>query len=62
VELEPFLLLLPHQGKTAIAAQVIGAMVIMKPIAEKLMADNTIGPVLKPGFDKLVDKFKSLGG
>ena len=62
VELEPFLLLLSHQGKTAIAAQVTGAMTAMKPIAEKLMADSTVGPVLKPGFDKLVDKFKSLGG
>lgn len=61
LELEPFLLLLPHEGKTAIAAQVMGAMIIMKPTAEKLMADGTIGPVLKPGFDKLVDKFKSLG-
>lgn len=38
-----------------------GAMIIMKPTAEKLMADATIGPVLKPGFDKLVDKFKSFG-
>lgn len=62
VELEPFLLLLPHQGKTAISAQVIGAMILLKPVAEKLMADGTIAPVLKPGFDKLVDKFKSLGG
>jgi hypothetical protein len=62
VEIEPFLLLLPHEGKTAIAAQVIGAIIVMKPTAEKLMADSTIGPILKPGFDKLVDKFKSLGG
>jgi hypothetical protein len=61
VELEPFLLLLPHQGKTAIAAQVTGAMIGMKPTADKLLADTEIGPVLKPGFDKLMDKFKALG-
>jgi len=36
-------------------------MIIMKPTAEKLMSDSTIAPVLKPGFDKLVDKFKALG-
>jgi hypothetical protein len=43
-------------------ATFIGAIIVMKPTAEKLMADSTIGPILKPGFDKLVDKFKSLGG
>jgi hypothetical protein len=61
VELEPFLLFLPHQGKTAIAAQVTGALIGMKPTADKLLADPEVGPVLKPGFDKLVDKFKALG-
>lgn len=61
VELEPFLLLLQHQGKTAIAAQVTGAMIGMKPTADRLLADEAIAPTLKPGFDKLVDKFKALG-
>ena len=61
LELEPFMLLLPHQGKSAIAAQVTGAMIVMKPSSDKLSADAAIGPVFKPGFDKLVAKFKSLG-
>ena len=39
VELEPFLLFLPHQGKTAIAAQVTGALIGMKPTADKLPKD-----------------------
>lgn len=61
LELEPFMLLLPHEGKTAIAAQVTGALIIMKPTADRLLADKSIAPVLKPGFERLVDKFKSLG-
>ena len=50
---------LPAEGKSALKALVAGALPAVQSAADKLLADSTIGPVVKPVLDPVLAKLKA---
>jgi hypothetical protein len=53
---------LPAEGTSALQALVAGALPALKTTADTLLADSTLGPILKPIVDGLLAKLTALAG